>query len=240
MSMLTPPGMGGKYRVTGDRYPQMRRPRGRRRIVLASIATVAALSLAGWGTFQLIDVFSGGGSGTARASSASGEDCGDTESAKGEAVGKNGKSESEKDGKSGKDGEDSKGNGKDGKLPKPGSITVNVLNATKQSGLAKSTSEELKKRGFKIGKVGNAPAELDKKVKSAGVLLGAPGKTTASNFKVLGTQLKGADTRYDERDGDDVDLVLGDDFKKLAKEKDADKALAALAHPKPSAKPSQC
>lgn len=27
MSMLTPPGMGGKYRITGDKYPRMRRPR---------------------------------------------------------------------------------------------------------------------------------------------------------------------------------------------------------------------
>ena len=61
MSMLTPPGMGGKYRITGDKYPRMRRTRGRRRIVLAVVASVVALGLIGWGTLQLIDVFTGGG-----------------------------------------------------------------------------------------------------------------------------------------------------------------------------------
>ncbi|MGO4755049.1 LytR family transcriptional regulator, partial [Streptomyces sp. 2MCAF27] len=60
MSMLTPPGMGGKYRITGNRYPRMRRPRGRRRLVFAAMGTVVALGLVGWGTLQLIDVFSGG------------------------------------------------------------------------------------------------------------------------------------------------------------------------------------
>ncbi len=52
---------------------------------------------------------------------------------------------------------------------------MNVLNATPRSGLAKSTADELKKRGFKIGKVGNAPEEYDKKVAGTGILLGAHG-----------------------------------------------------------------
>src|SRR3712207_8090848 len=49
--------------------------------------------------------------------------------------------------------------------PEPGRITVNVFNATPRSGLAKQTADELKKRGFKIGDVGNASKEFDKKVK---------------------------------------------------------------------------
>jgi hypothetical protein len=60
MSMLTPPGMGRQYRITGDKYPRMRRPRGRRRLAFLAIASVAALGLIGWGTLQLIDVFTGG------------------------------------------------------------------------------------------------------------------------------------------------------------------------------------
>ncbi len=46
MSMLTPPGMGGKYRITGDAFPRMRRPRKRRRLVLAGVGAVVALGLA--------------------------------------------------------------------------------------------------------------------------------------------------------------------------------------------------
>jgi hypothetical protein len=60
MSMLTPPGMGGKYRITGDKYPRMRPPRRRGRLATLSVAGVAVLGLLGWGTWQLVDVFTGG------------------------------------------------------------------------------------------------------------------------------------------------------------------------------------
>ncbi|NED62472.1 LytR family transcriptional regulator, partial [Streptomyces sp. SID10244] len=49
MSMLTPPGMGGQYRIRGDKYPRMRRPRRRGRLVVLSTASVAVLGVAGWG-----------------------------------------------------------------------------------------------------------------------------------------------------------------------------------------------
>ncbi|WP_307128907.1 LytR C-terminal domain-containing protein [Streptomyces sp. B1I3] len=53
--------MGGKYRVTGNTYPRMRRPRNRRKLVLSAAAAVVALGLAGWGTLQIVDVFTGSG-----------------------------------------------------------------------------------------------------------------------------------------------------------------------------------
>lgn len=242
MSMLTPPGMGGKYRIKGDRYPRMRRSRGRGKVITAYTAAVLAIAVIGWGTLQLIDVFSGGSGGNT-AGTASGSrpsHCATTSAArddrpektpgdeKGSAEGKD--STGDKGSKEDK-GDKSGGKGSSaapGKLPEPGSITVNVLNATSRSGLAKDTSEELKKRGFKIGKVGNAPAELDKKVKKAGVLLGAPGGDTAARLKVLGTQLRGADTRYEKRDGEEIDLVIGKGFTKLTKESSANAALHQL------------
>jgi hypothetical protein len=202
MSMLTPPGMGGKYRITGDKFPRMRRPRRRRRTVLAAAAAVVALSLAGWGTLQLIDVFTGGG--TKNTAADRKPDC-KPSAAPAKA------------------------------LPKPGQITVNVYNATPRGGLAKSTADELKKRGFVIGKVGNAPATYDKKVPGAGMLLGAP--TAADGpLTVLGTQLKGALPKTDARKTKDVDLILGTAFKTLTVQKDADQALATLTTPlkKPS------
>ncbi|WP_232544148.1 LytR C-terminal domain-containing protein [Streptomyces buecherae] len=203
MSMLTPPGMGGKYRITGDRYPRMRRPRNRHRIVFAAIGSALALGVIGWGTLQLIEVFTGGGGSTAHAS----EDRGACEP-------QGTPSPSARP------------------LPKPAAITVNVYNATTRGGLAKETADELRKRGFKVGKVGNAPAAYDKKVKGAGVVLG-PKAATDGRTDVLGTQLAGAQTRTDARKGQDVDLIIGDGYRKLAAERDARRALAALSQPAP-------
>lgn len=206
MSMLTPPGMGGQYRIRGDKYPRMRRPRRRGRLVLLAVASVTALGVLGWGTLQLIDVFTGGG----KEASAAGPkaDCGTraTPSASASAAA----------------------------LPEPRRITVNVLNATPVSGLAKKTAEELKKRGFKIGNVGNATKEYDKKVKVTGILLG-PSSALHTSLPVLATQLTGAERRTDAaRKGTEVDLILGTAFKKLTPKADADKALAALTKPKPT------
>ncbi|MGV9313518.1 LytR C-terminal domain-containing protein [Streptomyces sp. NPDC003691] len=205
MSMLTPPGMGGKYRITGDKYPRMRRPPYRRRIITAAVAAVVTLGLAGWGTVQLIDAF-GGDSG--KETAAAGKP-GCTPAKKGAA-----------------------------KAPaprppvtlKPAQVTVNVYNATPRGGLAKAAAEELKARGFTIGKVGNATADYDKKVPGPGILLGAPGALKGP-FPVLATQLPAAPARTDTRTTGDVDLILGTAFTALAPRPAADKALTVLANP---------
>ncbi|MFJ3584367.1 LytR C-terminal domain-containing protein [Streptomyces sp. NPDC090127] len=207
MSMLTPPGMGGKYRITGDTYPRMRRPR-RRRIVLAAGAAVVLLGAAGWGTYQLVDVFSGGSGDDTRTTAGRGADCKPAPKATATPAAT-------------------------ATLPKPGQITVNVYNATPRSGLAKTTADELKKRGFVIGKIGNAPAAYDKKVPGAGMLLGATGAAKGA-FPVLGTQLKGATTKTDTRGTADVDLIIGTAFKALDPKATADAALVALNKPKPA------
>ncbi|MFE0641111.1 LytR C-terminal domain-containing protein [Streptomyces sp. NPDC058877] len=201
MSMLTPPGMGGKYRITGDVYPRMRRPHRRRRIILATASAVVVLGAAGWGTLQLVDVFSGN-EGTKAAGKQT--DCKPAPTATPTPVA----------------------------LPKPAQITVNVYNATPRSGLAKATADELKKRGFTIGKIGNAPADYDKKVPGAGLLLGAPAATKGA-FAVLGTQLAGTTTKTDARATTDVDLIIGTAFKTLSPKTAADAALVALTKPAP-------
>ncbi|WP_369365878.1 LytR C-terminal domain-containing protein [Streptomyces sp. CG4] len=207
MSMLTPPGMGGQYRITGDKYPRMRPPRRRGRLVAAVVAGICALGLIGWGTLQLIDVFAGG----TKKSTAAGtkEDCRTKAAAAARGTA----------------------------LPKPGEITVNVYNATGRTGLAKDTADALKKRGFKIGDVGNASKDFDKKVKNAGVLLGPPSAQNTS-LAVLGTQLAGAQQRTDAtRKGADLDLILGDTFKGLSQPAAADQALANLNAPAPTPAP---
>ncbi|MFC8668329.1 MULTISPECIES: LytR C-terminal domain-containing protein [Streptomyces] len=197
--------MGGQYKITGDKYPRMRRNRGRRRIALAVVASVAALGLIGWGTLQLIDVFTGGGDEASAAGPAA--DCTASPSPSPSPV---------------------------KALPKPGQITVNVLNATPRGGLAKDTADELKKRGFKIGDVGNATKTYDKKVKGAGIVLGAKAASDAA-LPVLATQLTGAELKTDTRAKPaEVDLILGTAFKSLTKKEDADKALTTLAKPAPT------
>jgi hypothetical protein len=209
MSMLTPPGMGGQYRITGDKYPRMRPSRRRGRLAFLAVACAAVLGVLGWGTLQLIDVFTGGDEASAAGAVACRTDrtTGASPSAASATA-----------------------------LPAPGKITVNVLNATTRSGLAKKTADELRKRGFRIGEVGNAPARFDKKVKGTGLLLG-PAAALKTALPVLGTQLPAAEHRTDAaRKGAAVDLVIGDKFTGLAKKAQADTALAALKKtPKPAA-----
>ncbi|MCX5406121.1 LytR C-terminal domain-containing protein [Streptomyces sp. NBC_00335] len=216
MSMLTPPGMGGKYKVTGAAYPRMSRPRRRRRIVLLVLGSIIGLALIAYGAVQLIDVF--GGDADKRKTAAAAKDCatpapkaGSTAAASAPKV----------------------------VLPPPGGITVNVYNATPRAGLAKAVGDELKSRGFAIGKVGNAPADFDKKVPGAGILVGSP-QTDKAVFSVLGTNLAGATQQTDTRETADVDLILGDAFKELTPKADADKALAALANPQPAPPAKKC
>ncbi|MEU0741373.1 LytR C-terminal domain-containing protein [Streptomyces sp. NPDC006134] len=194
--------MGGPYRITGDKYPRMRPPRRRGRLAFLATACAVALGLLGWGTLQLIDVFTGGGNPASAAGAKT--ICSPRASASPRAVAP----------------------------PEPGRITVNVLNATTRGGLAKKTADELKKRGFRIGEVGNAPKEYDKKVKGAGLLLG-PASALKTSLPVLATQLPAAERRTDAaRGGAAVDLIIGDAFKELSPEADADRALAALAQPR--------
>ncbi|MGW7263182.1 LytR C-terminal domain-containing protein [Streptomyces sp. NPDC054842] len=200
--------MGRQYRITGDKYPRMRRPRGRRRLAFLAIASVAALGLIGWGTLQLIDVFTGGGD---KASAAGAKaNCAKKASPSPEA------------------------SAAAGTLPEPGQITVNVFNATPRGGLAKKTADELKKRGFRIGDVGNATKAYDKKVEGPGLLLGAAAADAAA-LPVLNTQLAGAEVKTDGRQkATEVDLVIGTGFKALTDKEDAAKALAVLARPEPT------
>ncbi|MFD9904660.1 LytR C-terminal domain-containing protein [Streptomyces sp. NPDC059063] len=207
MSMLTPPGMGGKYRITGDTYPRMRRPRGRRRIVLVAVASLAAAGLLGWGGYQLYDVFTGGDKASAAAGA---KDCATKKP-------------------------DAQTAPRAKALPEPRQITVNVYNATSRVDLAQDTADELKKRGFTIGEVDNATKEYDGKVKGTGILLG-PRAAMDTALPVLGTQLAGAERRADARKGGAVDLIIGDRFKSLTKAKPAKQALAALSSPRPAPK----
>ena len=197
--------MGGKYRVTGTTYPRMRRPSNRRQVVLSAVAGVVVLGVIGVGTAQLAGAFDGGGGHRAAAGRCPSP-----------AVGANAADTTPV------------------RLPKPFAVTVNVYNATNRPGLAKSTADELKKRGFTIGRIGNAPAAFNNKLKGTAVLLGGPQAQGA--LKVLGTQLAAGSPLTDPKrtSGSNVDLIIGPAFGALDPLQNADHALTALQHPEPA------
>ena len=243
MSMLTPPGLKGKqYRVTGTTYPRLARPNTRRRRIVQSVTGVVVLAVLGWGTFQLVDVFGGGHKKTAAAG------CTRTTTAAGVA----GSADKASGAASGSASAAPSGSGSaaaapaaaafaalvPGAVPKPAAVTVNVYNATNRAGLAGQTAAELKKRGFTIGKIGNAPAALENKVPGSAQVTG--GKAGAAMMTLLGTEVTGSHPVTDKRNDTTVDLVLGNGFSALATPAQAAKAVALASRPSPSAAAAHC
>ena len=94
-------------------------------------------------------------------------------------------------------------------------VTVNVFNAGTRAGLAGSTYDALRSRGFKGGQIGNAPSA---KVRRAQVWI-VEGEEDAGRLvaRQLGKKAKPHVVSADEDLGDGVDLVVGNGFRKLAR-----------------------
>ncbi|MFG2823156.1 LytR C-terminal domain-containing protein [Kitasatospora sp. NPDC048365] len=239
MSMLTPQGLKGKqYRITGNSYPRLGRPPRRSRKVLAAIGGVLALALVALGGVQLFDIFTGKGknataqacatpaasgkplaapvpSGSAGAPAASGAPAAASGAA---APGAPAASSTA--------------------VPQPQAVTVNVYNATDKSGLAARTAEELKKRGFTVGKVGNAPTALGKVPGTIQVVSGPGGLGAATLLK---SQAAGATATEDTRADATVDFVIGDTYAALLDPTQAAAALAEATKPvTPTPAPGSC
>ena len=221
MSMLTPQGLKGKqYRITGNAYPRLGRPPNKSRKVIAALAALLALALIGLGGVQLYDIFRG------RTGNASAQACADpsgkplaapTPGATPGTPAASGAPAAALDPHS---------------VPAPTAVTVNVYNATTKAGLAGRTADELKKRGFVIGKVGNAPAELDKKVPGTAQVIAGP--TGAAAGTLVSSQIAGATVTADARTDASVDFVIGDSYNALLDETQAAAALALAIKPSPT------
>lgn len=101
-----------------------------------------------------------------------------------------------------------------GKL-KTKDVSVNVFNAGTRSGLAGSTYDALRARGFKGGEIGNAPSA---NVRRAQVWI-VEGEEDAGRLvaRQLGKKAKPRVVSAEEDLADGVDLVVGNGFRKLVR-----------------------
>ena len=98
----------------------------------------------------------------------------------------------------------------------PGEITVNVFNSTGTAGLAGRAAEALKERGYQVDQVGNDDAEVGR---LAEIRHGPEGLEKAQALKdALPKWIKLVE---DDREGDTIDLILGDKWKDLPDAEDA-------------------
>lgn len=100
----------------------------------------------------------------------------------------------------------------------PTSVTVTVLNGTGRSGLAGDITAQLAERGFAVGDAGNTK----KASGAATVVYGPKGYLAAQSVQA---QVPDAALQLDEREDETVDLLLGNGFSTLVKQKDATAAL---------------
>ncbi|WP_329565627.1 LytR C-terminal domain-containing protein [Kitasatospora sp. NBC_01266] len=245
--MLTPQGLKGKqFRITGTSYPRLGPPprRGRRWLML--IGSLLALSLIALGGVQLVDIFTGKAKhGAAQAcassrASASGKPLA-APAATAASASPSGSAAASGSAAPGSPAASGAPAAVGTPLPavtaapQPQTVTVNVLNATDKAGLAARTADDLKQRGFTVGKVGNAPSALEGHVSGAAELVA--GQSGAGAAALLGAQVSGASTLADARTDGSVDFVIGDGYTALLDPNAAATALAAALKPSPSASP---
>lgn len=95
----------------------------------------------------------------------------------------------------------------------PKTVTINVYNATNRSGLARGSADQLTAAGFTVGTVANDP--LGAQVETALQLRHGPaGEPFATAFKEYYQPV--AELVPVEREGTELDLVLGNQFEALA------------------------
>lgn len=91
-------------------------------------------------------------------------------------------------------------------------VHVNVYNSTSRNGLASKVADELGKRAFVVETVANDPLHAN----VSGAALVRYGAAGAKAAQLVRAQVPKATLRKDRRTGSDVDLVLGDAFRRLA------------------------
>ncbi|WP_394940681.1 LytR C-terminal domain-containing protein [Psychromicrobium sp. YIM B11713] len=108
------------------------------------------------------------------------------------------------------------------------SITVNVFNSTLRTGLAASVAKELKKRGYRVGSVGDGKISTE----AAGVIVsGSAGQAAAYNLQKNFPKME---YRRDDRSDSTVDVYLAQGFAALTGSDEVDHAPGVLVCRQPT------
>lgn len=211
--------IGGKrFRVSGyDQYtPARRRRQRRRRIGIAAGLCVVLLAVGGWFGYQ--QAYGGKSHDKAAAAAL----CGKTVT-----TGK---------GASGRPTTTATTKPADPKALTPHQVTVNVYNATSRTGLAAITANELRSRGFRIGKVANDPVQ--ETVTSSALVRGSAADLARLQF--VEAQIGGSIQGFDHRTNATIDLVVGNRYHALSTPAQVAAAVraATAADAKKAAKPA--
>lgn len=91
-------------------------------------------------------------------------------------------------------------------------VHVNVYNSTSRDGLASTVADALRARSFAVGTVANDPLHAD----VTGTALVRYGSKGVAAARLVTAQVPQATMRHDKRKGTEIDLVLGDGFRRLA------------------------
>ncbi|WP_232246555.1 LytR C-terminal domain-containing protein [Kitasatospora mediocidica] len=244
--MLTPQGLKGKqFRVTGTSYPRLGPPPRRGRRIMMVVSSTLALALIALGGVQLVGIFTGKAKHGAAQACASAKPSGKPLAAPVAATGPASAAASAASPSAAASGATEGASpavsaaplpvAAASAIPQPQTVTVNVYNATDKAGLAAKTADELKKRGFTVGKVGNAPSALDKKLPGTAELIAGPAGIGAATL--LGSQVAGAASMADTRTDASVDFVVGDAYTALLDPTAAATALADALKPSAAASP---
>jgi hypothetical protein len=120
------------------------------------------------------------------------------------------------------------------KLPPTSKIKINVYNGTgpnnRKVGLAGQVAEDLKNRGFNVGKVEEHPQNFDKVAKLSYGPKGVAAASVVRAYFLGETEDGGFDIK---RADDTVDITLGSKFKELGSKTEVNQKIAQLGNPSP-------
>ncbi len=111
-------------------------------------------------------------------------------------------------------------------------VVLNLYNGSTRVGLAEQIASELANRGFVVATVETVPPGQE--LQGVGAITYGPGAVGAA-WLVQAYFLAGelSETYVGEREGREVDLILGADFQQLATTTEVNQRIAALGKPKP-------